>query len=132
MRNRGSRRRGRWTVGALLLLLMRGPASFGSGMVTRETRKIAAEEQAGGRANFNAPGDAKQPGTLLRAGVGPLMVTKARIACDAGDMEACVALGIAYEIGKGGPEDDAGALGCYRKACAAGNSKGCVGLGSLY
>ena len=60
----------------------------------------------------------------------PFEETKAK--AEKGDAEAQFKLGVAYDIGKGVPKDEAEAVKWYRKAADQGNVGGQFGLGMAY
>jgi TPR repeat protein len=53
-------------------------------------------------------------------------------ACAAGNLEACMSLGVMYEFAEGVPQDYAQALTLYQRVCDGGEPQGCGQLGSLY
>ena len=55
-----------------------------------------------------------------------------RQACDEGDKDGCVSLGLMYENGDGVSQEYGKPLALYGQACDAGNAWGCYNLGSLY
>jgi len=52
--------------------------------------------------------------------------------CNAGDVSACVNLGLRYENGTGVNRDYSRAFSFYKKGCDGGNAMGCSYLGDLY
>ena len=53
--------------------------------------------------------------------------------CNEGDLKACMKLGIAYDHGeRGAEENDQKAHALYKKACHGGNMRGCDFLGMDY
>jgi len=53
--------------------------------------------------------------------------------CDSGDLNACLALSLAYELGDGGhPKDLPRAAGFARRACDGGHTFGCLTLADMY
>lgn len=59
-------------------------------------------------------------------------VEKVSPACQAGHAESCLALGRAYQTGKGVGKDPARAFTLFKERCEAGNQEGCARQGYLY
>lgn len=55
-----------------------------------------------------------------------------RQACDDGDMVACNAYGLMYELGESVTQDLPRAVSLYRRACEGGELVGCTNLGFMY
>ena len=51
--------------------------------------------------------------------------------CDAGDSDECRRLGVALQLGQGGPKDEARAVGLFEKACDLKNAMACVSAGQM-
>jgi len=54
------------------------------------------------------------------------------IACDSFELDACHALGVAYEFGRGVPQNRPVAAELYYQACIGHFAQGCTALGNLY
>jgi TPR repeat protein len=55
-----------------------------------------------------------------------------RSACERGDVPACIAVGVGYEIGGGGrPKDVGAARAIFEPACASGHASACSRLGEI-
>lgn len=52
-----------------------------------------------------------------------------KAACKAGEAMSCRELGVAYELGRGAPKDEAIARGFYKTACDRSDPNGCARLG---
>lgn len=69
------------------------------------------------------------PASVTPCGMGD--GARCRAACDQGEQESCVTLGIMLREGKGVAKDNAQALALLRKGCEAGKPKGCVQAGEI-
>ena len=84
---------------------------------------------------------ARMAGERIKAGIGKprrIAVPPAkaladdRLACDQGQMAACISAGVVLETGRGAAVDVPAAAALYEKGCAGGNPHGCHNLGRLY
>jgi TPR repeat protein len=55
-----------------------------------------------------------------------------RLACDGGEMQACMRLGVRCAEGLGVSRDEARAVQLYQRACSGGDMLGCGALGVMY
>ncbi|MFT3700541.1 MAG: hypothetical protein QM831_45780 [Kofleriaceae bacterium] len=53
-------------------------------------------------------------------------------ACDGGNAESCIALGLMYQNGRGVPRDGLHAALFYKRACEASNGNACLHLSQMY
>jgi TPR repeat protein len=82
------------------------------------------------------PTGCRLAGSMYARGAVPLDLAKAAArfttGCDAGDGEACAALGDLHRLGRGRPRDLAHALTLYDRGCNAGFAPACVAAGQMY